>query len=577
MEPFYEVRQFNNLREMIDFSANEHSSRNAFEIKRNGQHYFITYKEYYEKINGMVTALISSGIKRVAICADNCYEYCLTYLAVILSGGVVIPTDKELNEDDIINIFNVSEAEAVVCDEKILSKIDFSPMKDFRIFCVNKTGRCEQESESFDDFVESGIKLNNEGKKLYLDVVQDPEKMCTLLFTSGTTGTSKGVMLCQRNYLFEIRGVLGVLKITPDDCCISILPLHHTFESSITVFFAPFCGAKITFCEGFKYILRNMKEFNPTIFVAVPLLLETVHKRIVKEIEKRKNGKAIFKFGKAACKAGSKVGLDLKKHIFKEVQNVFGGSMRLIICGGAAIDPSILKDFDSFGIQVLLGYGLTECAPVVMVNSDRLVTFDSVGKPIPGSEAKLINKDENGIGEVCTKGGMVMLGYYNNQEATDEVIDKDGWFHTGDLGFIDRKGCYHLTGRCKNVIVTSNGKNIYPEELEYHLGKSRLITSCMVEGIKDKKGEVEVHAQVFPNFEEIKEYLDKDPNESEVHAVIKKVIEDVNDLVPGFKRIKSFRIRDKEFEMTTSSKIKRSVNSDNKPEKKPSKRKKKSK
>ena len=565
-EPFYEVREFNNIREMIDQSAELFGDRPAFEVKKNDEHFEITYKEYYEKINGFATALLDAGYSNtgISICADNCYEYCLSYIAAICSGNVIVPIDKELAQEDILNIAKVSKSEVFICDEKLLSRINVEEFTGMRFFCIDKSEDCEFDVESFDDFVNSGIEMNKQGKKLYLDVEHDINKLCTLLFTSGTTGISKGVMLCQKNFMFEIKSALSVVKIYPEDCGISLLPLHHTFESAIMVFFAAFCGARVTFCEGFKYVLRNMKEFTPSVFVAVPLILETVHKRIMKNVQEKKNGMTLFNAGKLICRTGRKVGLNLSKIVFKEIHEQFGNNMRMIICGGAPIDPQIVQDFEDFGFKILVGYGLTECAPLCMMNHDRLRTNDSVGQPIPGSEAKLINVDENGIGEICVRGGMVMLGYYENQEATDEVLDKDGFFHTGDLGYIDKRGCYHLTGRCKNVIVTSNGKNIYPEELEYHLNKSNFVASCMVEGVEDKNGNLQVHAQIFPDKAEIKEFLDKDPSDEEIKVILKGVVNRVNDNVPGFKRIKDFLIRDEDFEMTTSRKIKRNENTINK-------------
>ena len=562
MEPIYKVREFNDLKEMLDQSAELYKNRPAFQVKKGDSFCEIKYSEYIEMINGYITALLDAGMSdnSIAICSNNCYEYCLSYLSVICSGNVIVPIDKELLIDDILGILRVSKSKILVCDKYFLKRIDINKLNGIRILCISKPEGEFDDLENLSDFVNKGIEMNKNGKALYKNVKQDVNKLCTLLFTSGTTGVSKGVMLCQNNFIFEIKAAMSVVKIYPEDCGISLLPLHHTFESSIMIFFAPFCGAKVTFCEGFKYVLRNMKEFNPSVFVAVPQVLETVHRRIIKKIEQKKNGMTKFKAGKALCKAGSKLGIDLKKVIFKEVQDTFGGNMRLIVCGGAPIDPQIIKDFDSFGIQVIFGYGLTECAPLAILNNDKVRTTDSIGVPLPGVEAKIINPDETGVGELCVKGGMVMLGYYENKIATDEVIDKDRFFHTGDLAYVDKKGHYHISGRCKNVIVTSNGKNIYPEELEYHLCKSNFVASAMVEGKEDSKGELQVHAQIFPDKTEIKEYLDKEPSGDEINAIIKEVIAKVNDAVPGFKRIKSYFIRDKEFVMTTTAKIKRSEN-----------------
>ena len=560
--PLYETRDFGNIRELIDNSVALFGERNAFRIKRGSEQVCITYNEYQEKINGMVTALLSEGLSdaKIAICSNNCYEYCLTYLSVICSGNVIVPIDKELHEDDILGILKASDSEILICDDHFLKEHDVSAFADYRLIRIKGSGEERDDIEDFDAFVQKGIDMNAAGSELYKSYEQQPDKLCTLLFTSGTTGTSKGVMLCQNNFAFEILSAMKVVKINPEDRGISLLPLHHTFESSIIIFFAVYSGAEVTFCDSLKYVLRNMADFNPSVFVAVPLLLETVHSKLMKAVKKKRFGELQFKVGAAICRAADKFGIDLKKVFFKEIQDTFGGNMRLIICGGAPIDPQIIKDFDAFGIQVIFGYGLTECAPLAIINNDFVRTVDSIGEPLPGVEAKIIDEDENGVGELCVKGGMVMKGYYKNPEATEEVLDGSGFLHTGDLGFVDKRGYYHITGRSKNVIVTSNGKNIYPEELEYHLCKSPFVSSAMVEGKKNEQGELRVHAQIFPDKEEIKEYIDKEPNDSEIQAIIKKVVDDVNASVPNFKKIKSFYVRPNDFVMTTTKKIKRSAN-----------------
>ena len=557
---FYKVRDIKNVRDIIDSSVELFPDRPAFEIKKGDKHYNITYTQYRNDINAMCNSFIKDGDftdKRVAVCADNCYEYALTYISVICSGGVIVPVDKELHPDDILGILKVAQASYIFCDKKHLEKISSVIPEDIKIICFNEG----EEVLSINDFRSAGYDMIEKGIKLWENVEHDIDRMCTLLFTSGTTGTSKGVMLCQKNFIFEIKAAMGVLKIYPEDCGISLLPLHHTFESSIILFFAPYCGAKVTFCEGFRYVLKNMKEFNPSIFVAVPLVLETVHGRILRKIRERKNGEFKFKVGKSLCKFASKFNIDLKKVFFKEIQETFGGNMRMIICGGAPIDPQIIKDFDAFGIQVVFGYGLTECAPLAIINHDRCRTTDSIGDPLPGVEAKIINKDENGIGEICVKGGMVMNGYYNNPEATAEVIDEEGFFHTGDLGFVDKKGHYHTCGRSKNVIVTPNGKNIYPEELEYHIDHDRFVNSSMVTAKKNKKGEdVKIHALIFPEIEEIRIDLGHEPSEEEIRSYMKRAVDSANEHLASFKKISSFEVKKEDFVRTTAQKIKRNEN-----------------
>ena len=559
-KPFYSGREFRDLRELMDMSVDLFADRYAFEVKRdNGEHYFITYKDYRGEIDALGTALFDMGLAgaRIAIAADNCYEWCLSYMAVVVGGCVVVPTDKELAAEDIYGILEKSRAKLLFCDKKMLEKLDASRMPGVTLVCFKLADDADGVL-SFDKLIRKGRKLLQSGKEDYLRVELDPEKMSTLLFTSGTTGTSKGVMLCQRNFCQDVLHTMEVVHIDPVDCGLSLLPLHHTYENTIIMFCAPYCGAKVTFCEGFKYALKNMKEFNPTVFVAVPLILETVHRRLLKAIKEKPNGELKFKAGKVLCKAASKVGVDLKKVFFKEIQEAFGGHMRLIICGGAPIDPQILKDFDAFGIQIIFGYGLTECSPLVIINNDRLHLAESIGEPLPGVEAKIDDPNESGIGEICVRGPMVMLGYYENEEATREVIDEEGFFHTGDLGRVDAKNHFYICGRSKNVIVTDNGKNIIPEELEYHLGRHPEVSDALVYGGKDRKGKLAVMAKVLPNYSEIKEKLGKkEVTDAEVEQVIKQAVDDANRSVPAYKRIVQFTIRKTEFIKTTTAKIQR--------------------
>ncbi len=566
---FYDVREIKDLRDLLAQSVELYGNRPAFEVKnKKGDHYEITYNRYQKEIKAVGTALVDMGLsgEKIAVSGDNSYEWCLSYMSTVTGVGVIVPIDKELLFDDINNILNVADVKLIFCDRKIYRKLSARKdelKKDLTLVLIHEH---EEGVLNITDLIEKGQKLLDDGDTRFLDAEIDPNALCSLLFTSGTTGTSKGVMLCHRNFCSEVMSAMGVIKISPDDCGISMLPLHHTYESTIILFFAPYCGAKVTFCDGFKYVLKNMKEFNPSVFVAVPLLLETVHRRLMKAVRAKPHGETLFKVGKVLIKAASKVGIDLKKVFFKEIIDTFGGNMRLIICGAAPINPQILKDFEAFGIQIIFGYGLTECAPLAIINHDKLHLAESVGEPIPGSEAKIINSDpDTGVGEICVKGDMVMLGYYNNPEETAKVIDSDGWFHTGDLGYVDKKGHYYISGRSKNVIVTSNGKNIYPEELEYHLSTDIRVGESIVLGDENKKGETIVAARIFPNFEELKDRYGKDENEfsdDELHDIMDEVVQSVNEKLPSYKKITDFKIRRTEFVKNTTSKILRHKNKD---------------
>ncbi len=566
---FYDVREIRDLRDLLAQSVKLYGDRPAFEVKsKQGDHYEITYNRYQNEIKAVGTALVDMGLsgEKIAVSGDNSYEWCLSYMSTVTGVGVIVPIDKELLFDDINNILNTADVKLIFCDRKIYRKImdrKDELKKDLTVVLIH-----EQMDGvlNITDLIEKGQKLLDGGDTRFLDAEIDPNAMCSLLFTSGTTGMSKGVMLCHRNFCSEVMAAMGVIKISPEDCGISMLPLHHTYESTIILFFAPYCGAKVTFCDGFKYVLKNMKEFNPSVFVAVPLLLETVHRRLMKTIAQRPHGLTLFKLGSVLVKAASKIGIDLKKVFFKEIIDTFGGNMRLIICGAAPINPQILKDFEAFGIQIIFGYGLTGCAPLAIINHDKLHMAESVGEPIPGSEAKIINPDpETGVGEICVKGDMVMLGYYNNPEETAKVIDEDGWFHTGDLGYVDKKGHYYISGRSKNVIVTNNGKNIYPEELEYHLSTDIRVGESIVLEDENSKGEPIVAARIFPNFEELKDRYGKDESEfsdDELHDIMEEVVDSVNEKLPSYKKIVDFKIRRTEFIKNTTSKILRHKNKD---------------
>ncbi len=557
---FYKVREFNDLKELMRQTKELYGERNAFEIKKRGKSgmQYITYNEYCDEIDALGTALISMGYKgkHLAVCANNCYEWCLSYMAIVNGVGVVVPIDKELLFPDLNGIFEKSETKLLFCDENLLKILERDKMDpEIQIVCFDYD-KDQDGILAFRGLVEKGKELLRKGNKSFLEAEIDPDKMCSLLFTSGTTGAAKGVMLCHRNFCFEVKSAMGVLKIKPEDCGISMLPLHHTYESTIILFFAPYCGAKVTFCDGFKYVLKNMKEFTPSVFVAVPLILETVHRRLMQQIKAKPHGEFLFKFGSKICKIAGKFGVDLRSVFFKEIQEAFGGKMRLIICGAAPIRPEILRDFDAFGIQILFGYGLTECAPLAAMNNDKLHLAESVGLALPGTQAKIIDPDpQTHSGELCVKGDMVMLGYYNNPEETAKAIDEAGFLHTGDLAKIDEKGRIYISGRIKNVIVTDNGKNIYPEELEYHLSLNPLVNEVMVYADTNTKGETFVKCSIFPDTEALGEIGKADCSEDELREVFSAVIKEVNQKLPHYKHIRGFQLRKTEFLKSASKKI----------------------
>lgn len=413
-------------------------------------------------------------------------------------------------------------------------------------------------------FLKKGEELLNSGDKTFLEITPDPEALTSLIFTSGTTGNAKGVMLSARNICSDITAVSSVVKITPEDRILSVLPLHHTYECTLSFLMLMYSGGCLCFCEGLRYIQRDMQQFEPTVFVTVPLMLEKFHARILKKVSEKKMGRFALSLGKLAQSGGDGFVAGLTEKIFAEVKRQFGGKLRLIITGAAALNPEVARDFKTFGLPVYIGYGLTECSPLVIGNNDRLQLPDSVGVPLPGVEAKINAPDVNGVGEIFVKGPMVMMGYYNNEEATKEVFTEDGWFKTGDMGTVDSENRFKIVGRCKNVIVTKNGKNIYPEEVEYYLNKNPFISESLVFGTDcDEADEgTRVEAKIFPDISEIMAKFKNQtpPTKEQVLKTISEVVKEVNKKLPKYKHIRRFDIRENEFIKTTTNKIKRHAN-----------------
>ncbi len=562
-QPYYKVREITDIRDLVRQSAELYADLPAFEVRADkGEIKIKTFAKYLRDINRLGTALVSMGLKgcKIAVAGKNSYEWFTTYMAVVCGVGVIVPIDKELLINEIRNIITTADVKLLVCDRAFYKKIvdeknSFAP--DMMIVLTDAKEDTE-DTLSFSKIKTLGKKLLESGNTGYIDSVIDPEDVCSLLFTSGTTGASKAVMLCHRNICSDVMLARQVIDVKTSDRGLSILPAHHTYEALVSLFVLCYSGCCVAFCDGLRYVAKNFKDYSPTVFCCVPLLLENVHSKIMKNIREKKNGERMFRFAKAAVKAGDKLKINLRKMFFSEIQAVFGGNLRLVIVGAAPVPADILEDFTLFGVQVVCGYGLTECSPLVICNNDRVITCDSIGVPLPEVEVKIINKEpETGIGEICLKGPMVMKGYYKNEEETDKVIDENGFFHTGDLGYCDKNGYYYITGRCKNVIVTKNGKNIYPEEVESYLYNNPYIAECLVrEGIKD--GEAVVQADIFPNFDAISAFLGKEnPSASEISLLIDSAVNEANEHLASYKRIKKVKIRNTEFEKTSTKKIRR--------------------
>ena len=561
---YHKTEEVTNFKDLIERSAENYATRTAFKLKdKNGKIFSITYEEFKKDIVYLGTNLIKNGLlnKKIAVIGQNSYKWCVSYLAASIVG-IVVPIDKELHSDDVINFMNVAEASCILGDNKNLDQVkdNFEKLNNPNTMFIyfNDTN---SSSFTFDDFKDTGKKIYEDGFNDFDNIKINPDEMRILLFTSGTTGNAKGVCLSQRNICSNILSTYGIVKVKRSDLFFSVLPLHHTYECTLGFLLPIYSGASIAHCEGLRYISQNMAEFHPSVILCVPLLLEKMHKTIVKSMNKS----LPEKYRKTDNQNPyNDLPAILKKIVRTKVKNTLGGRLRVFIVGAASVNPNIVADFRNLKLNTLQGYGLTECSPLVAGNTDFFQRDDSAGLPIPNVEYKIDSPNSEGIGEILVKGPNVMLGYYKNDEETKKAI-QDGWFHTGDLGKVDENGYLYITGRCKSVIVTKNGKNIYPEEVEYYLNDNPLVSESLVLGIhKEDDDETYINAQIYPNIEAIAEYLKSSvPTKSEIKKVISDVVSSVNKKLPNYKHIKGFIIRDKEFEKTTTQKVKRYGNNIN--------------
>ncbi len=559
--PLYEVRKVNDLRDMLHQSVKIFRDKTAFMIKKvRGEAYTnVTYKEFSEDVDAFGTALVNlSGIgSRVAILSETRYEWYVTYMATTNGTGIVVPLDKELPKQEIANLLNRSHSDVIVFSsskQSIVNEIKDQVPSVKHYICMD-TVEDRGNEHYFFSMLEKGKALLAEGNRDFVDAPINAEEMTVLLFTSGTTAKSKAVMLSQRNICINLQGMSSMTYIDPSDVFLSVLPIHHTYECTCGFLCPIYRGAAIAQCEGLRYITQNMKESKATVILAVPLMLEMFHRAIMKKAKADKKMERKFNFGIGLTRFLRKIGIDKRKKIFHAVHDGFGGKLRLLISGGAGIDPKILKDMQDMGFLCIQGYGLTECAPILALNRDVDFNNRAAGLPLPGVDIQIVDKDENGIGEIIGKGPNIMLGYYEDEAATKEAIDENGYFHTGDLGFMDENSFVIITGRKKNVIISKNGKNIFPEEIESLLSRSPYVAESLVTGEDDNREDIIVTATIFPNAEEITKKFGENPDPDAVQALLDEECDKVNEMLVSYKHIRRVVVRDTEFEKTTSKKI----------------------
>ena len=521
----------------------------------------ITYGKFRDDVIGFGTGLIEYlGLrdKRVVIISETTYEWYVSYMAMLCGVGIAVPMDKELPENEFENLVKRSKASAIIYSSRKKELID--KVRD-RLDGIEYFIEMYSDSDlngkdvGFEQVKKIGSKLYENGNNSLLDTKIDKDEFKVLIFTSGTTSASKGVMLCNRNLTENIYAAGSYVNVREDDRLFSVLPLHHTYESTIGFLFPFARGASVAVCEGLKYIVPNLKETKPTAMIAVPLLIESLYKKINQTI--KKSGKETLVNSMIHVTNALKlVGIDIKKKVFAEIYDNLGGNIRIIVSAAAPIDKKIGKWIEDIGIEFLQGYGLTETAPIAALTPESDPHIGSVGKAVVCAELKIKDPNENGEGEVLIKSSTLMLGYYEMEEETKKAISEDGWFNSGDVGYLDKDGFLYITGRSKNVIVTANGKNIYPEEIELVLGKIPYISECMVYG-KGEKDDLTVSVKVIPNYEYIAENVKKDMTDEEIYNLIWEEIKKVNKTLTSYKAIKYLEIKKDEFEKTTTMKIKR--------------------
>ena len=555
--------KFANLKEMINLSAQKHGDKPAFRFKTDkpGEFRNITFNEFLNDINALGTKLINMGLsdKRIAIISDNRYEWALAYMAIACGTGVVVPLDKMLPANELEALIIRSGVEAIFYSSKydeVMQDIRNRKTTDLRYYISMDLEKRENGVYSQKELVKAGKELIEKGNRKFLDAKINNEAMGFMLFTSGTTAMSKAVMLSHKNIASNLMDIAKVLNLDERDTLLSFLPLHHTFECTVGFLYPISRGASIAYCEGIRHIANNIKEYQITAMISVPALYESIYKRLMKNIEKKGKLPEVEKMIKLT-NMFSKVGIDIKRVVFKDIIDGLGGKIRLLVNGAAALSPEIEKGFNDLGITTVQGYGLTETSPVISAGTDFEQRIGSVGKVFPSVKLKIINKDENGIGEIYVKGPTVMLGYYQNEEATKEVLDK-GWFNTGDLGYVDKKGFLFLCGRKKSVIVLKNGKNVFPEEIETVINKIEGVKESFVYGQaeEDDKIDLKVCAKIVYDKDLMKEIYNVE-TEEEIYDVLWDKIKEINKTMPEYKYVKKIIVTDEELVKTTTQKIKR--------------------
>ncbi len=614
-DSYYETREITDFKDLINSSAKLFSDRTAYlqKTERKGPFEPITYGRLKKEIDELGTVLLNLGLKgaKIGVVSETRYEWMVGYMAVANGTGIIVPLDRELPQSELENLCKRAGLSAIIhsaslrkaaCEvaeavESVKYLIDMDGVVCGADESENSGAKCGAgetggqkkaaeagegetdgqkkaaeagegetdgqngvESLAYKELLEKGRKLIDSGDLSFVDAVVDPDEFGILLFTSGTMGFAKGVMLSHKNFIANITSMSKLVKVYEGDISLSILPLHHTYEFTCNHMTVLYQGGTIAVCQGLKYIVSNLAECKATIMLGVPLVFEMIHRRIRKTARKAGSEEKLDK-GLRLARRLRKFGISMPAGTFASVREALGGHIRLFISGAAALDPNIIEEFNLMGINMFQGYGMTENCPIISVHKDRYHDDFSSGPAMPGTEIKIVDQDEDGIGEIITKSDSVMLGYYENPEETAKVL-REGWLYTGDYGYLDKEGKLFITGRKKNVIVTRNGKNVFPEEIEYYLNKSDFVSEVVVKGEEHEGEDIAIVAHIYPDMAAVKEAVGgvddaDDVGDDEINKLFKKIIDDTNAQMSAYKHIKRFELRDEPFEKTSTRKIKR--------------------
>lgn len=556
--------EITDLKDMLNKTKNMYGDKLAYKIKlEEGKYKTFSHKEVRDMVDALGTALISLGLKgkRIAVIGENRYEWEIAYLSIVCGTGVVVPLDKALPENELESLVERSEIEAIFYTGKyseVIRKIRDKNTNKLKYLIAMDKEDSHENTFLQSGLIEEGKKLLEKGNKEFVNAKINPNEMSIMLFTSGTTSKSKAVALSHKNICSNLMDIGDVLDVNSEDVLLSILPIHHVFECTVGFLFALYKGACTVFCDGIRHIIENLNEYKVSVMACVPGIYERIFEIIKKQLEKQRKVDEILENEEKYRNAS----MEKRKKIFCEIHNMLGGRIRLLLSGAAALDKKIEEKYRLLGLNLVQGYGLTETSPVVAVGTKENHRLGSIGKTVPSVEAKLTDVNKEGVGELIVKGPNVMLGYYNNEAATSEVL-KDGWFYTGDLAKIDDDGFIYICGRKKSVIVLKNGKNIYPEEMENLINKIDGINESFVFGkqVSEDKENVKIYAKLVFDREKVEEIY-KTKEESEIYKAIFEKIKEINSTMPKYKAIKGIILTEKPLIKTTTNKIKRQENLD---------------